>query len=76
MSVTGIYVGAMAAKKGAEILEEFNIFTPEDDDDWTLYKNCTIRNYVVLKIIYMYALCRAEVVYRTHFLMELFHENS
>ena len=33
LSVTGIYVGAMAAKKGAEILEEFNIFTPEDDDD-------------------------------------------
>ena len=33
LSGTGIYVGAMAAKKGAEILEEFNIFTPEDDDD-------------------------------------------
>lgn len=38
LSVTGMYVGAMAAKKGAEILEQFNIFTPEDYDDWTKSK--------------------------------------
>lgn len=28
-----IYVGAMAAKRGAAFLEEWNIFVPEDDED-------------------------------------------
>ena len=33
VSVPMIYFGAMAAKSGAEFLEEWNIFVPDDDDD-------------------------------------------
>ena len=28
-----IYIGAILSKNGAEFLEEWNIFVPEDDDD-------------------------------------------
>ena len=30
---TFMYCGAMAAKRGAALLEEWDIFVPEDDDD-------------------------------------------
>jgi len=33
VSVPCIYVGGLAAKRGAEFLEEWNIFVPEDDDE-------------------------------------------
>ena len=33
ISVPCTYIGAMLAKHGAEFLEEWNIFTPEDDED-------------------------------------------
>jgi len=33
ISVVFMYAGAVAAKRGAEFLEEWNIFVPEDDDD-------------------------------------------
>ena len=28
-----VYIGAIISKNGAEFLEEWNIFVPEDDDD-------------------------------------------
>ncbi|XP_057314765.1 essential MCU regulator, mitochondrial-like [Hydractinia symbiolongicarpus] len=33
VSVPCMYIGALAAKRGAEFLEEWNIFVPDDDDD-------------------------------------------
>jgi len=33
VSVPSMYVGGMAAKRGAEFLEDWNIFVVEDDDD-------------------------------------------
>eukprot|EP00794_Sanderia_malayensis_P008923 gene8923-9875_t len=33
ISIPFMYFGAMLSKRGAEFLEEWNIFVPEDDED-------------------------------------------